>query len=220
VRTSGCSSARIPIPERYNSLRFLAGCAASYLVASLAGKHSIMTEKIARRGIRTPAEYVPDPLEQVTVDEIASKSLVTLRAADAVSAARAWLATNVEPARHQGFPIVDAKGILVGVLTRRDLQAESATEAQTLRELLKRPVKFVYDDSTVRQAADHMVNHNIGRLPVVRRDEPTRLIGIVTRSDILSAYRGRIKQDETQRPAIRVSRLSKKIRSIPTRLFR
>jgi CIC family chloride channel protein len=201
-------------------LPLLAGCAASYLVASLAGKHSIMTEKIARRGIRTPAEYVPDPLEQVTVDEIASKSLVTLPAADTVSAARAWLATNVEPARHQGFPIVDAKGILVGVLTRRDLQAESATEAQTLRELLKRPVKFVYDDSTVRQAADHMVNHNIGRLPVVRRDEPTRLIGIVTRSDILSAYRGRIKQDETQRPAIRVSRLSKKIRSIPTRLFR
>jgi chloride channel protein, CIC family len=201
-------------------LPLLAGCAASYLVASLAGKHSIMTEKIARRGIRTPAEYVADPLEQVTVDEIASKSLVTLPAADTVSAARAWLATNVEPARHQGFPIVDAKGILVGVLTRKDLQAETATETQTLRELLKRPVKFVYDDSTVRQAADHMVNHNIGRLPVVRRDEPTRLIGIVTRSDILSAYRRRIKQDETQRPAIRVSRLSKKIRSIPTRLFR
>ena len=130
------------------------------------------------------------------------------------------MATNVEAARHQGFPIVDAQGFLIGVLTRRDLQAETATENQTLRELLKRPVKFVYDDCTVRQAADHMVNHNIGRLPVVLRDEPTRLIGIVTRSDILSTYRRRIKQDETQRPAIRVSRLSKRIRRIPTRLFR
>ncbi|HET6328065.1 MAG TPA: chloride channel protein [Planctomycetaceae bacterium] len=201
-------------------LPLLAGCAASYLVASLAGKHSIMTEKIARRGIRTPADYVPDPLEQVTVDEIASKPVVTLPAADTVSAARAWMATNVEAARHQGFPIVDTTGILIGVLTRRDLQAETAGESQTLRELLKRPAKFVYEDCTVRQAADHMVNHNIGRLPVVLRDQPTRLIGIVTRSDILSAYRRRIKQDETQRPAIRVSRLSKKIRRIPTRLFR
>jgi CIC family chloride channel protein len=72
----------------------------------------------------------------------------------------------------------------------------------------------------VRQAADHMVNHNIGRLPVVRREQPTQLIGIVTRSDVLSTYRRRIKQDETQRPAIRVSRLSKSIRRIPTRLFR
>ncbi len=201
-------------------LPLVAGCATSYLVASLTGKHSIMTEKIARRGIRTPAEYMPDPLEQVTVGEMASMPVVSLSAAQTVSAARAWLASNVEAARHQRFPVVDAKGILVGILTRRDLGAESASDGQTLRELLKRPRIFVYHDCTVRQATDHMVNHNIGGLPVVLRDEPTKLVGIVTRSDILSAYRRRIKQDETQRPAIRVSRLSKKLRRIPTRLFR
>ena len=110
-----------------------------------------------------------------------------------------------------GFPVVDAQGILIGVLTRRDIQSESAADSQSLREILTRPLKFVCDDCTVRQAADHMVNHNIGRLPVVLRNQPTRLIGIVTRSDIVSAYRRRIKQDETQRPAIRVSRLSKKM---------
>ena len=119
-----------------------------------------------------------------------------------------------------GFPVVDAKGILIGVLTRQDIQSESAADSQSLREILTRPLKFVYDDCAVRQAADHMVNHNIGRLPVALRNQPTRLIGIMTRSDIVSAYRRRIKQDETQRPAIRVSRLTKKIRRIPTRLFR
>jgi len=206
--------------QPHGLLPLLAGCAASYLVASLVSKHSIMTEKIARRGIRTPADYVPDPLEQVTVAEIASQPVVTLQADDSVTTARTWLASNVEAARHQGFPLVDARGYLVGVLTRRDLQAETAQDGTPLRELLTRPLKFVYDDCTVRQAADHMVNHNIGRLPVVRRDQPTQLIGIVTRSDILSTYRRRIKQDETQRPAIRVSRLSKSIRRIPTRLFR
>ncbi len=201
-------------------LPLLAGCAASYLVASLAGKHSIMTEKIARRGIRTPAEYLPDPLEQVSVEEIASKPAVTLVADDTVAKIRAWLASNAVGSRHQGFPIVDGRGVVIGVLTRRDLAPESASDGQTLRELLMRNLKFVYDDCTVRQAADHMVNHNIGRLPVVRREKPTELVGIITRSDILSAYRRRIKQDETQRPAIRVSRLSKKIRRIPARLFR
>jgi CIC family chloride channel protein len=206
--------------QPHGLLPLLAGCAASYLVASLVSKHSIMTEKIARRGIRTPADYVPDPLEQVTVAEIASQPVVTLQADDSVTTARTWLASNVEAARHQGFPLVDARGYLVGVLTRRDLQAETAQDGTPLRELLTRPLKFVYDDCTVRQAADHMVNHNIGRLPVVRRDQPTQLIGIVTRSDILSTYRRRIKQDETQRPAIRVSRLSQSIRRIPTRLFR
>jgi CBS domain-containing protein len=179
-----------------------------------------MTEKIARRGIRAPAEYVPDPLEQVTVGEIASKPVVTLQADDTVARTRAWMASNADGARHQGFPIVDGRGIVIGVLTRRDLQADSATDSQPLRELLMRTLKFVYDDCTVRQAAEHMVNHNIGRLPVVLRDQPTRLIGIVTRSDILSAYRRRIQQDKTQRPAIRVSRLSKRFRRIPARLLR
>jgi chloride channel protein, CIC family len=206
--------------QPHGLLPLLAGCAASYLVASLAGKHSIMTEKIARRGIRTPSDYVPDPLEQVTVAEIASKPVVTLSEAETLAGARAWIASNVEATRHQGFPIVDERGILIGVLTRRDLEMGSSAEGTTLRDLLTRPVKFVYDDCTARQAADHMVNHNIGRLPVVRRDQPTRLVGIVTRSDVLSAYRRRIKQDETQRPVIRVSRLSKKLRRIPTRLFR
>jgi chloride channel protein, CIC family len=201
-------------------LPLLAGCAASYLVASLAGKNSIMTEKIARRGIRAPAEYVPDALDQITVAEIASKPVVTLQADDTVAKTRAWLASSAEEARHQGFPIVDAKGVVIGVLTRRDLQPQSASDSQTLRQLLMRTLKFVYDDCTVRQAADHLVNHNIGRLPVVLRRQPSQLVGIVTRSDVLSAYRGRMKQDETQRPAIRVSRLSKKIRRIPARLFR
>ncbi len=205
--------------QPHGLLPLLAGCAASYLVASFAGKHSIMTERFARRGIRAPAEYVPDPLEQITVGEIASKPVVSLQADDTVAKTRAWLASSADGTRHQGFPIVDGRGILIGVLTRKDLQPDSATNSQTLRELLMRNLKFVYDDCTVRQAADHMVNHNIGRLPVVLRRQPTRLIGIVTRSDILSAYRRRIKQDETQRPAIRVSRISKRLRNMPARLF-
>jgi CBS domain-containing protein len=121
---------------------------------------------------------------------------------------------------HQGFPIVDGRGVVIGVLTRRDLQPPPASETQTLRELIMRNLKFVYDDCTVRHAAEHMVNHNIRRLTVVRRQQPYQLVGMLTRSGILSAYRGRIEQDEAQRPAIRVSRLSKKIRGIPTRLFR
>ncbi len=78
----------------------------------------------------------------------------------------------------------------------------------------------MYDDCSARQAANHMVNHNIGRLPVVMRSQPTRLIGIVTRSDILSAYRQQIEDNEAERPEIRLPRLSRKVRKLPARLFR
>ena len=63
--------------QTYGRLPLLAGCAASYLVATLTAKNSIMTEKIARRGVRAPAEYVADPLEQVIVGEIATKPVVS-----------------------------------------------------------------------------------------------------------------------------------------------
>jgi chloride channel protein, CIC family len=206
--------------QAYGRLPLLAGCAASYLVATLTTKNSIMTEKMSRHGIRAPAEYLADPLEQVVVGEIASKPVVTLRTTQTVDSARRWLALGSEGNKHQGFPIVDPSGYLVGVLTRRDLLDPRIGGARELREILFRPPKFVYDDCTARQAANHMVNHNIGRLPVVMRSQPTRLIGIVTRSDILSAYRRQIEDNEAQRPDIHLPRLSEKVRSFPSRLFR
>ena len=206
--------------QPFGLLPLLAGCAASYLVSGLVSKHSIMTVKIARRGIRTPAEYTADPLAQVVVGDIASKPVVTLSSTQTVDSARRWLAVGNEENQHQGFPILDPAGHLVGVLTRRDLLDPRISVSRELREILFRPPKFVYDDCTARQAANHMVNHDIGRLPVVDRTQPPRLVGIVTRSDILSAYRRRIEEDEAQRPDIRVRRISKKMRVLPSRLFR
>jgi CIC family chloride channel protein len=57
-------------------LPVLAGCTTSYLVSCLLMRHTIMTEKIARRGVRTPAEYVADALEQLLVGDVATKSVV------------------------------------------------------------------------------------------------------------------------------------------------
>ena len=203
--------------QTYGRLPLLAGCAASYLVAMLTTKNSIMTERFARRGIRAPAEYTPDPLEQVIVGDIATKPVVTLKTTQTVDSARRWLAMGGEGNQHQGFPIVDPAGHLVGVLTRRDLLDPRVSGSRELREILFRPPKFVYDNCTARQAAHHMVNHNIGRLPVVMRSQPTRLIGIVTRSDILSAYRRQIEDNEAERPEFHLPRLSKRVRSLIAR---
>jgi CBS domain-containing protein len=67
--------------------------------------------------------------------------------------------------------------------------------------------KYVYDDCTVRQAADHMVNHDIGRLPVVRRAQPHAVVGMITRSDILSVYRRHLRDAEPQQPTLTKSLL-------------
>jgi CBS domain-containing protein len=50
----------------------------------------------------------------------------------------------------------------------------------------------VYDDCSLPYAADHMATHRVGRLPVVRRDRPDTVIGIVTRSDFVDAQARRL----------------------------
>lgn len=186
-------------------LPLLGGCAASYLVASLLTRNSLMTEKIARRGIQAPGEYVPDVLTQILVRDVASRgAVVALQATDTVGKTRAWLATSTNGSTHQGFPILDANSVLVGVLTRRDLLDPAVAEEQALEKLIRRSPKFVYDDCTVRQAAEHMVNHGIGRLPVVRRNMPSEVVGMLTRSDVLNALQHGIRESAPQKATISV----------------
>lgn len=186
-------------------LPLLGGCAAAYLTSSLLSRNSLMTEKIARRGIKTPSEYMADALDQVQVREIAAKSVISLRAEQSLASARDWIATGVKGTMHQGFPLLNERGVLVGVLTRRDLLDATSSGDRPLAALVRKSPKFVYEDCTVRQAADHMVSHQIGRLPVLRRGvagEATVLVGMVTRSDVLSVFQQHVDDAQRQAPSI------------------
>ncbi len=179
-------------------LPLLGGCTASFLVSCLLMRNSIMTEKIARRGVRVPAEYSADFLDSILVRDQTSVGIVSLAAEDTIGTIRAWITAGGPGTTHQGYPLVDAAGHLVGVLTRRDLLDPKVSLAAKLRDLLKRPPSIVYADCSLREAADHMVNHNIGRLPVIER-KTGQLIGMITRSDLLSAHRRRLQ--DTHQPA-------------------
>ncbi len=184
-------------------LPLLGGCSASFLVSCMLMRNSIMTEKIARRGVRVPAEYSADFLDQILVRDAASHHPVTLRATQTLSEVRAWFASKVPGTSHQGFAVVDEKGMLVGVVTRRDLLDLERPAEQAVSDLVKRPPIYIYDDCTLRDAADHMVNHDIGRLPVVSRLNRA-IIGMITRSDLLKAHRTRLESIHRAEQSIRL----------------
>jgi chloride channel protein, CIC family len=152
-------------------LPLLAGCSTAYLVSLLLMRSSIMTEKLARRGTPVRTEYSADFLDRVFVD---------------------WLSTRGPGTSHQGFPVLDDDGLLVGVVTRRDLLDPNADETQPVGQLIRRATVVAFEENTMREAADHMVHEKVGRLPVVSRREPRRVIGIITRTDLLDAHQGRL----------------------------
>jgi CBS domain-containing protein len=185
-------------------LPLLGGCAMSYLVSSLLMRNTIMTEKIVRRGIRVPAEYISDYLDQVLVKQVASKDVVALPANQPVGEVRAWLFSEAADSHHQGFPVVDAQGNLVGMVTRRDIDRGGWGSDAPLSKLITRPPVVVHDDCSLRQAADHMVRHGVGRLPVISR-QGGKLVGMITRSDLLGAHGRRLKEmHERAAPTVRV----------------
>jgi H+/Cl- antiporter ClcA len=182
-------------------LPLLGGCSAAFLVSSLLMRHSIMTERIARRGIRVPGEYAADFLETVLVREVLSRQVVTLRGSDSLASVRQWLESGAPEAAHQGYPVLDDQGNLAGVVTRRDLWNRAVTGDRKLGELVRPPI-IIFDDSTLREAADHMIHFNVGRLPVMSRMEPQQLVGLITRADLLSADRRRLAELHRPEPGM------------------
>ena len=177
-------------------LPLLLGCAAAYLVSLLFNRHSLLTEKLARREGTVRTEYEVDHLAHVLVKQAASRNVVSLRANQILGDTRRWLqgAANGAggPSTHQGFPVLDEDSLLIGVVTRRDLLDPAYADDEVVAETIKRAPAVAYEDSTLRDAADHMVLEGVGRLPVVNRDQPRVVVGIISRSDLLSAHAPRL----------------------------
>jgi chloride channel protein, CIC family len=129
----------------------------------------------------------------VLVRDVGLRDVVSLRDDDDLGAVRRWLAGGERGATHQGFPVLDAQDRLVGVVTRRDLLDPENPDALPVRAVVRRPPVVVYEDSSLRDAADQMVIERVGRLPVVRRDAVRTVVGIISRSDLLAAHAPRLE---------------------------
>jgi H+/Cl- antiporter ClcA len=180
--------------QPHGLLPLLGGCAAAYLVSALTMRNTIMTEKIARRGVRVPTEYAADYLEQVLVRDACTRKVVSLKTKDSLGDVRHWMQSGRAEAQHEGYPVVDDAGRVRGLVTRRMLLDPSEPGNRRIGELSLRPPMVVHEHHSLREAADHMVAENVGRLIVVGVDAPHPLVGILTRGDILSAHARRLKE--------------------------
>ena len=179
-------------------LPLLAGCTGAYLISLRTMRYTIMTERLARRGTPVITEYSADFLERLLVREYSTRTVVTLPDDATVAATRAWL-SGADASTHQGFPVIDGTGRLVGLLTRRDILDPMAADDAQLRTLIRRAPTVVTGRHSLRDAADKMVQARVGRLPVLADDGSGRVVGIISRSDLLAAHERRL--DETGRRA-------------------
>lgn len=198
-------------------LPLLIASVAAYAFTVLTLRRSILTEKVARRGHHVAREYAVDPLEVMTVGRVMTREPVTLPGALTLREARQRLFGPDGHPKHQGYPVVDAAGKLIGIVTRSDLAPfppPEEAEQRTLAEVMGRKLVVAYPDEPLRLATNRMLAANVGRLPIVAREAPDRLVGMVTRSDVLKAQLW-VLEEEQQRQRLLVLALKTGLRRRP-----
>lgn len=183
-------------------LPLLGGCTTAYFVSCLLMRTTIMTEKIARRGVHVPTEYISDVLAHIKISAVVSRIISTLSVDETIQVVRDRLASGQAGWTHQGYPVNDSGGKLVGVLTLRDLHNPSHIADHPVRELIRRSAITISLEATLRDAANEMIRQDVGRLVVVDPTDPSKAIGIVTRSDLLRAQRHALDEMTPAEPVI------------------
>ena len=162
-----------------------------------------MTEKIARRGVFVPSEYTADFLSLMLVREVASHEVVSLPERLTLAEVRARIAQGQPGSGYQGFPVLNHQGQLTGVVTRRDLLDPARMPTDLVGDLTIMNHTIVFEDNTLSEANELMIRAGVGRLPVVDHDDRRKVIGIISRRDIMSASHRRIEQENERQQGIR-----------------
>ena len=140
------------------------------------------------------------------IQELMTGAVVTVRSGTPLKDAAALMAEH----HVSGLPVVDAEGRVVGVLSEGDIlyketgrrtkptllgmglrNEDPRATAVTAGDAMTVPAVTVGPDRLVSEAAASMIDNGISRLPVV--DDDGRLVGIVTRADLMRAF---VRPDE------------------------
>ena len=171
-------------------------------VTVLLMKRSILTEKIARRGTHVTREYIVNPLHLVRVEEVMERNVPTVPASLPVDGLFERLAEE-DPvlARRQEWPVVDDNERLIGLVTRGDLvralEREDGDHA-AVEDLGKKKLIVTHADELLEEATAKMIAHDIGRLPVVDRADPTHLLGLLGRAGVMAVWLHATREEQTR----------------------
>ena len=198
------------ITRDYNAiLPLMLGCVIADLVAVRYLPSSIMTEKLARRGLKVPEEFEAGILKVVRVGEVMRKDVTPLSSEMTVGELAERMAgggrnengkASGEPGfnRMQGLPIAEKDGRLAGIVTQGDLLRaleQDPTGKMSILEAGSSPAIVAYPDELTFDALLRMLQNNIGRLPVVSRENSETMVGFVNRPSILGAWTRHMEEE-------------------------
>ena len=169
-------------------------------LTALTMKRSIMTEKIARRGLHIFREYGVDPLERQHVSDLMSPDVIAIDGAMPVADALSRYCGDHD--LNRAYPVT-SEGRVLGMLDYPTLRKHGCSAARCMDVLSPlHPEHVLLPGATARLAAGRMAQLEVGCLPVVKDLASMRLVGTVSLRDLLKPSRSLI-EEETFREKLR-----------------
>ncbi|MGO9306160.1 MAG: CBS domain-containing protein [Candidatus Korobacteraceae bacterium] len=97
--------------------------------------------------------------------------------------------------------MVDENHALVGIVTYGDMMrslGQPGSKEMTVLEAGTRSIVVTYPDEVLYDATAKMLRANIGRMPVVKREDPTQIVGYLGRSEIMMARMRRLDEEHVR----------------------
>jgi CIC family chloride channel protein len=188
-------------------LPLMAAVIFSMIVSERLLKDSIYTLKLTRRGIRLHRGRDVDVMENMTVSEAMRPAPEPIP----VNMPLRMVPSLLDKVRMHGLPVINGDGTLCGVVTVQDVEeAAEASEGNLdlpVTKFCSQHLVVAYPDETLQHAIERMSHRDIGRLPVVDRINPTKLVGWISRADIIRAYERALTRRVTAQQHVTETRL-------------
>jgi H+/Cl- antiporter ClcA len=187
-------------------LPLLGACTASYIVSFFLMENTIMTEKIARRGVVTPDSYEPDALQKISVSQVMSKENVKLNAGMSIREVKEWLAVN--PVTDSCLTVVNDQSEFQGIVKLSDIYFIKNDESFKIARISKKISYAIKASDSLRSAVELMAQQDVEALPVIANH---KVMGILSYRNIISSYKQHFDENETATTHISLKRQRMKI---------
>ncbi|MCD6425623.1 MAG: chloride channel protein [Anaerolineales bacterium] len=151
---------------------------------------SIYTLKLSRRGVHLSRGRDVDILEGVLVKEVMSHDFTVISMNDNLSN----LSILLNQTSSHGVVVLDDDGKLFGIVTVSDLRNAISSNSNLGETKVKdvatkrADLLITYPNETIGQALYRMGSRGLGRLPVISREDPGQILGLIRRQNIIRAY--------------------------------
>jgi CIC family chloride channel protein len=169
-------------------LPLMFSCIVGAIASSQLLRDSIYTLKLARRGIDIKEGKEVNVLKSINVKEVMSHSVETIPEGCALET----MADKISKSKFNSFPVLDVDHKLVGILSFNDyseaLFDEDLKHLVVAKDLATSRVVTVAANDNLYTALEKISREDFATLPVVAADDPGRMVGIISRRDIIGAY--------------------------------